>query len=60
MVLQVAALDVLHHQVMDLALVVEVVGPHDVAMIERGGGLAFEMEAGQVRRRRRRGSAAAP
>ena len=48
--LQIAALDVLHHQVMDVAVVVDVVGPDDIAVIQGGGGLGLAMEAGQIGR----------
>ena len=35
---QVLAVDVLHHDVMDVAFVVDVVGPHDVRVVELGNG----------------------
>ena len=38
-VLQIVPLDVLHHQVMRLFLVVDQEHSHDVRMVERGGGL---------------------
>ena len=46
--LQVAAVDKLHHQVMVIAVVVDVVGPHDVGMVQRGGGAGLAMESGKV------------
>ena len=46
--LEFVAFDVLHHQVMDLGLVlhgrVDVVCPHDVGMVQRGDGLSFTVE----------------
>ena len=58
--LKIAALDVLHDDVMEIAHVVDVVRPDDVAVIERGGGLGLAVEAGEVRRVFARGPSAAP
>ena len=48
--LQVAALDVLHYHVVDVAVVVNVVRADDVAMIQLGDGLGLAVESGQIGR----------
>ena len=58
--LQVAALDVLHHQVMDIPHVIDVVGPHDIAVVQGGGRLGLADGSGPGTRCRRRGWRAAP
>ena len=35
---------------MGVALVVHVVGPHDIAVVERGGRLGLAVKAGEIRR----------
>ena len=48
--MQVLPVDVLHHDVMDVAFVVDVVGADDVRVVELGNGAGFETEPLQVRR----------
>ena len=57
---QVLAVDVLHHDVMDVAFVVDVVGADDVRIVELGDGAGFEPEPLEIGRIARRDSAAAP
>ena len=58
--MQVLAVDILHHDVMDVAFVIDVVGPDDVRVVELGNGAGFEAEPLQIRRIARRGFSAAP
>ena len=48
--LQIAPFDVLHHQVMDVAFVIDVVRADDIFVIQPGGGLGLALESGEIRR----------
>ena len=47
--MEVTPVDVLHHDVVRVALVVDVVDADDVRVVEPGGGAGFELEPRQVR-----------
>jgi hypothetical protein len=48
--MQVLALDVFHHDVMDVAVIVDVVRAHNIRVVQLGNGASFETEPLQIRR----------
>ena len=47
--LDILPLDILHNQVMDIAFIVDIVCPNDVAVVQRRSSTGFYMKSGQVR-----------
>ena len=46
--MQIAALDVLHYQIMCVAVLVDVISPDDIRVVQFGGGASFDAEAFQI------------